>query len=103
FYSNVFGWNIMKWEGPVDYWLVETGPQEQPGINGGLFQRSEQFSTSCNTLDVADVDVAVGRVTANGGQVVAPKMAIPGVGWLAYCLDTEGNLFGVMQADPSAA
>jgi predicted enzyme related to lactoylglutathione lyase len=29
-------------------------------------------------------------------------MPIPGVGWLAYCKDTEGNIFGLMQADPKA-
>ena len=28
--------------------------------------------------------------------------AIPGVGWLAYCKDTEGHIFGMMQNDPSA-
>jgi hypothetical protein len=31
-----------------------------------------------------------------------PKMTIPGVGYLAYCHDTEGNMFGIMQADPAA-
>jgi hypothetical protein len=30
------------------------------------------------------------------------KMPIPGVGWLAYVKDTEGNLFGMMQNDPNA-
>jgi predicted enzyme related to lactoylglutathione lyase len=30
-------------------------------------------------------------------------MPIPGVGWLAYCKDTEGNVFGIMQDDPQAA
>jgi hypothetical protein len=29
-------------------------------------------------------------------------MPVPGVGWLAYCKDTEGNIFGMMQADKSA-
>jgi len=29
-------------------------------------------------------------------------MAIPGVGWLAYCTDPEGNTFGIMQADTAA-
>jgi predicted enzyme related to lactoylglutathione lyase len=28
-------------------------------------------------------------------------MPIPGVGWLAYAKDTEGNLFGLMQPDPA--
>lgn len=29
-------------------------------------------------------------------------MAIPGIGWQAYCLDTEGNAFGIHQVDPDA-
>ena len=35
-------------------------------------------------------------------QVALPKMPIPGVGWLAYMKDTEGNVFGMMQADANA-
>ena len=30
------------------------------------------------------------------------EMPVPGVGWLAYCKDTEGNVFGMMQTDPTA-
>jgi predicted enzyme related to lactoylglutathione lyase len=30
-------------------------------------------------------------------------MAVAGIGWLAYCTDTEGNIFGMMQSDPTAA
>jgi predicted enzyme related to lactoylglutathione lyase len=28
---------------------------------------------------------------------------MPGVGYMAYCRDTEGNTFGIMQEDPNAA
>jgi predicted enzyme related to lactoylglutathione lyase len=31
FYSELFGWKITKWDGPVDYWLVSTG-SDTPGI-----------------------------------------------------------------------
>ena len=31
YYSEVFGWEIMKWGGPMDYWLVTTGPDGEPG------------------------------------------------------------------------
>jgi hypothetical protein len=34
--------------------------------------------------------------------VVNALHAIPGVGWQAYCKDTEGNLFGIHQADTNA-
>ena len=30
------------------------------------------------------------------------KMAIPGVGWLVYVKDPEGNLLGMMQMDKNA-
>jgi len=55
-----------------------------------------------NTVDVESVDAAVAKIEKHGGKNVAPKMPIPGVGYLAYCTDTEGNVFGLMQADPSA-
>lgn len=36
FYDDVFGWKVKKWDGPVDYWLVTTGEDEEPGINGAI-------------------------------------------------------------------
>ncbi len=35
FSSTVFGWKIKNRDGPQDYWLIETGPQDEPGIKGG--------------------------------------------------------------------
>jgi predicted enzyme related to lactoylglutathione lyase len=29
-------------------------------------------------------------------------MAIPGMGWFALCMDTEGNKFGIMEEDANA-
>lgn len=102
FYSSIFGWQISKWEGPEDYWVVTSGPEGEPGINGGIAQsRGEPLTV--NTIDVPSVDEYAGKVEANGGKVVVPKMAIPGVGWLVYCQDTEGIIFGMMQSNPSAA
>ena len=102
FYSDVFGWQIQKWDGPQDYWLITTGAVGTPGIDGAIMRREPGMST-INTIGVDSVDDAVAKITARGGTVAAPKMAIPGVGYFAYCQDTEGNMFGVMQNDPSAA
>lgn len=102
FYSKVFGWKIEKWEGPTDYWLITTGPEGEPGIDGGLAKRSDPSIGVENTVDVESVDEAIELIEANGGKVIRPKGAVPGVGWLAYCEDTEGNLFGLMQNDPEA-
>ncbi|MDB5353264.1 MAG: Glyoxalase [Planctomycetota bacterium] len=101
FYKSVFGWQIDKWGGPRDYWMVTTGPDDHKGINGGIFKRMGPVG-HVNSIDVASVDEFVTKVEFEGGKVVVPKMAIPGVGWLAYCQDTEGSIFGLHEADPSA-
>ena len=101
FYSNVFGWKINKWDGPIDYWLVDTG-EGDPGINGGVLKRTQPQLTTVNTVGVDDVDNMVKKVEAAGGKVVVPKYPIPGMGWLVYATDSEGNTFGMMEADDNA-
>jgi predicted enzyme related to lactoylglutathione lyase len=102
FYSDTFGWTFQKWGGPSEYWLVTTGADSQPGINGGMMKRPHPGAATVNTIGVASVDESVAAVTKNGGKVVMPKTAIPTIGWFAYCTDTEGNTFGVMQPDAGA-
>jgi len=103
FYRSVFGWQIQKWDGPMEYWVITTGPKEEPGIDGGLGRRTEPGSGTENTVGVDSVDDTVKKVLAGGGKVVRPKHAVQGVGWIAYCSDSEGNVFGLMQDDPSAS
>jgi uncharacterized protein len=107
FYERMFGWTFQKWEGPMEYWLVTTGPDKQPGINGGLLPRRGEADGQAVigyvcTVDVKAIDESIATVESNGGTVVVPKMPLPGMGWLVYCKDTEGNIFGMMQEDPTA-
>lgn len=102
FYEKVFGWHFDKWQGPVEYWLITTGPADQPGIDGGMARRAESGFSTENTVGVDSLDDALAGVEANGGTILRPKQVVPGVGWMAYCQDTEGNTFGIMQEDPSA-
>lgn len=102
FYKEAFGWQIQKWPGPQDYWLVTTGADGERGINGGILRRQHPGAATCNTVSVESVDEAVATITKNGGKIALAKMAIPGVGHLAYCTDTEGNVFGVLQPDANA-
>ena len=37
------------------------------------------------------------------GTTAVAKLAVKGVGCLAYCRDTEDNLFGLMKPDAAAA
>jgi predicted enzyme related to lactoylglutathione lyase len=108
FYETAFEWRFTKFAGPQDYWVIETGPASEPGINGGLIRRRGAIDGTAViayvcTIQVAVLDDALARVEAAGGTPVVPKMAIPGVGWLLYCKDSEGNVFGMMQPDPRAA
>ena len=101
FYKQVFGWQIDKWEGPMDYWLITTGEEGEPGIDGAIQPRGEGQSV-INTIDVPTVDEYVQKIVDAGGTVVMPKMAVPGVGYMAYCADTEGTVIGLMEGDPTA-
>jgi len=101
FYREVFGWKAQKWNGPFDYWLIKTGEPNEPGIDGGLARREHAGDSVTNFVDVMSVADISTRIVVNGGKIVQPKRTIPGVGYLAVCLDTEGNLFGIMQRDES--
>ena len=102
FYGKVFGWKFDKWPGPMEYWMVTTGKEGEVGINGGMMKKPGGITSTTNTIGVDSVDDAVAAVLKAGGKNIMPKTPIPTVGYFAYCEDTEGNMFGVMQADPNA-
>ena len=102
FYEDVFGWVFKKWDGPIDYWLIMTGDENNPGIDGGLGYEEEGFPKVVNTIDVDDIDAVIKKIEDNGGEIVRPKHAVPSVGWLAYFKDSEGIISGIMQNDPRA-
>ncbi len=101
FYKKVFGWKIEKWEGGIDYFLVTTGDDKVPGINGAIMKRMGPSSV-WDTVEVDDIDKVVKAIEKAGGMVMRPKMEIPKMGWIAYCVDTEGNVFGIHQTMPGA-
>jgi predicted enzyme related to lactoylglutathione lyase len=108
FYSDIFGWQANNLGGPNDYWLLRTGPVGEPGIDGAILKRSAPINGDsvlafvC-TISSTNIDSDIASVIAHGGTIALLKMAVPQVGWLVYCKDTEGNTFGIMQADPQAA
>lgn len=102
FYEKAFNWRFEKWGGPMEYWMIMTGDEKKPGIDGGLKMRDEMGTNTVNTIDVVDIDESIENVTKNGGKITVPKMAIPGVGWIAYFTDPQGNVFGIMQSDRTA-
>lgn len=109
-YSTAFGWQFQDYGAFVGsaYWGVVTGPDLEPGINGGLVKRPTPVGAGganafvC-TVQVDDFDAAHDRILAAGGSVALPKTALTGMAWQGYYLDTEGNAFGIHQPDPNAA
>ena len=77
FYERVFGWTITKRGGPKDYWLVVTGPDEEPGINGVIAPR-RPGQVTVNTISVGSVDDCMKKIVDAGGNIMIPKQAIPG-------------------------
>lgn len=107
FYEELFGWTFQKFE-HSDYWLVTTGPSDQPGIDGGLGLRDNGSPTGGHNafvcvVDVDDIDATIAKANDLKAPEVYPKTVIPGVGWSAYFKDPEGNTFGVYKSDSAAA
>lgn len=102
FYKKTFGWKFEKWDGPFDYWLIDAGEDNEPGIGGGLSKSEGTVASIINTIGVDSLDSTIEKITKNGGKIVNPKHVVPGVGYMASFEDTEGNQFGVMQEDESA-
>lgn len=103
FYRSVFDWTVNKWDGPGEYWIIQTGSEAEPGITGGIARRISPGDTSIVIFDVASVDDTVNRVIEAGGSVRQARRPIPGVGYLATCIDTEANSFGIMEIDENAS
>lgn len=106
FYERLFGWGLDRY-GPEEYWLVTTGPNDQPGINGGLLRRGgvldgQAVIAYVCTVDVADLEASLALAIAEGGSIALERTAVPGIGWLAYIKDTEGNILGLLQSDSKA-
>jgi len=78
FYADIFGWKVQKWEGPQEYWLVITGEDGTPGINGGFGRRTKPDEGTTNTIEVEDAKATVAAVEKNGGKVVNVLHPIPG-------------------------
>ncbi len=101
FYAAAFGWTFRPW-GPPNFYLIQTGPDDDPGLQGALQERGTALTGAgmrgfeC-TIGVDDLQAAISRVGAASGKLLSQPYAIAGVGELVFIEDTEGNRVGVMQ------
>lgn len=101
FFETVFGWTFQRF-GTEEYWSAITGNEQSPGINGGVMKKKDPRQPVVNSIHVEKIDDAVRQIEQAGGTIVVPKMPVPGVGWLAYFKDPDGNIHGIFQNDPNA-
>lgn len=113
FYTDVFGWEFIKWEGtPTEYYMLMTAPKDskEAGINGGLLKRPQPLpANACGsnayvaTAVVKNFDETAEKIMKAGGKVAMEKFDIAGMAWQGYYIDTEGNTFGIHQVKEGAA
>ncbi|MBY0370907.1 VOC family protein [bacterium] len=103
FYSKVFGWIFQKKQtGNENYWFLFTGMgASEAGINAGIKPQSTPKLQWVPTIHVDGIDAALKKIVDNGGKITHPKRAVTSTGYLAYCEDPEGNLFGILEKDSS--
>jgi len=100
FYEGMFGWKLEMPPGMTDYYLIETRDlDDKVSVGGGLGKRGEPGQRITTYIGVSSLDEYVARVEKLGGKVIQAKITVPGWGYMAVCLDTEDNIFGLWQDD----
>jgi predicted enzyme related to lactoylglutathione lyase len=112
FYGDLFGWSFEQANvGDTEYWLIRTGRTpardgEKVGIDGGLLAKGGKDGgegASPNafvcTVQVENIDETLELAVAAGAVPQMSKDHMPGVGWLCYLKDPEGNIFGILQPE----
>lgn len=107
FYEELFEWkiNAVPVEGKEEmYNLIETKALDgSKGVDGGMAKSRNGKNQITNFIGVDSVDNYLKKVEKFGGKVVEGKMAVPEFGYMAVCLDTEGNTFGLWEDDKNAS
>ena len=103
FYEKLFEWKIEPVPGPMEYCNIVTKDENgKEGIGGGMGKRGQPEQKITNYIGVSSIDEYVKKVQDLGGRIIMPKTTIPGFGYLATFLDSEGNTLGLWETDSSA-
>ena len=74
----------------------------EAAVDTGLVHRDSSVAGPTNIVEVPSLDEALMRIAQSGGHVVQSRTPVPGIGFIAHCMDTEGNSFAIMERDESA-
>jgi len=100
-YGKLFGWKMNLLPHMADYWHIDTGGTDA-SPDGGLMKRMHTTHTITNYVNVPSVTRFMVQVEKLGGSICKPKTAVPGMGYLAICQDTENNTFALWEMNSKA-
>jgi predicted enzyme related to lactoylglutathione lyase len=103
FYEKLFDWKFNQVQMPEPFYLIETRDLNgNPATGGGMGKRRLPGQHIMNYIGVSSIEESIAKVKKLGGNIITPRTAVPGWGYLAICVDTENNTFGLWQADENA-
>jgi uncharacterized protein len=95
FYTQLFDWQKTDAEpGPAGPYHVFTVRGQ---TIGGMYAKPPLVPAPLwlYYFNVTDINAAVERVRAGGGQVVEGPVEVPGGNWIARCVDPQGAMFAL--------
>lgn len=100
FYGELFNWQFLDLPDYPDYHMFTTAAGED-GAGGAIGLRKDMASDKVLAyIKVDSIDATVDRLQDLGGSVKTPKGEVPGQGWYAVVLDSEGNEIAVWESLP---
>jgi predicted enzyme related to lactoylglutathione lyase len=96
FYGELFGWQKASSDSDAmgAYQLFSAGGQ----TIGGMFTKPPTVLVPFWLFyyNVGNIDAAVKRVKAGGGQVLEDPLEVSGGGWIVQCTDPQGAMFALV-------
>lgn len=97
FYADLFGWDFVSGgQDAGDYLLAHVGGRAVAGV--GPKQDPGMPTVWTTFLASDDVNVTAKKISAAGGQLIAPPFDVMESGRMALAVDTVGAAFGIWQA-----
>ena len=103
FYWAVFGWDILDAGEAGDKQSVSLTTFKLPADNRFILEPFESESEGLIPegvlfrVKVTSIPETLSRIALWEGKIILTDLVLPGKGLMAYCKDTEGNLFGIIQ------
>jgi len=95
FYGRLFGWqNVEPMTTPIESYLLFAAGER---TMGGMFNKiaSAPIPFWLYYFEVADLDLAMRRVRAEGGLIARGPIELWGDTWIAHCIDAQGAVFAL--------